>query len=100
IFGHLDVFEREFHVAGNGHVRVERIVLEHHGDVAFGGGHDGDVVFIKCHGAFGGQFQAGQHAQGGGFAAAGGANEDEEFAVLDVQVDVFDRVARGAWVAQ
>ena len=74
--------------------------MEHHGDVAFGGGHGGDVVVIKCHGAFGGQFQTGQHAQGGGFAAAGRAHEDEEFAVVDVQVDVLDRITCGTGIAQ
>jgi hypothetical protein len=35
--------------------------------------------------------QAGQQAQGGGLAAARGADEDQEFLVGDVDVEVVDR---------
>ena len=36
--------------------------------------------------------QACDHAQGGGLAAAGGADQDDQLAVLDVKVEVEDRL--------
>ena len=41
--------------------------------------------------AVGDVLQAGDHPQGGGFPAAGGADEDHELLVLDIQVEVMDR---------
>ena len=40
--------------------------------------------------------EAGEHAQAGRLAATGGADEDEELAVLDLQVELVDRGALGA----
>ncbi len=31
--------QAEGHVLGDRHVRIKRVVLEHHGDAALGGGH-------------------------------------------------------------
>ena len=41
-----------------------------------------------------GRLQAGEAAQGGGLAAPAGTEEDEELALLDLQVQVVDRCGR------
>ena len=79
--------QREGHVLGDGQVRVERVVLEHHGDVAGlrrqvvdPGAADQDV-------ARGDVLEAGEHAEQGGLATAGGADEDDELTLVDVDRD-------------
>ena len=44
IFGPIAVFQRKGHVLKHGHVRIEGIVLKHHGDVAVLGGQFVDQV--------------------------------------------------------
>jgi hypothetical protein len=79
-------------VVGHGHVGVEGVGLEHHGDVAVLGGQGVDHPLADAQGAAGDVLQAGHHAQGGGLAAAGRADQDQELAVGDVQVQVLDGV--------
>ena len=43
-------------------------------------------------------FEAGQHAQRGGLAAAGRADEDEELAIAHLEVELVDRGAGAAGV--
>jgi hypothetical protein len=62
-------------------VRVEGVILEDHGDVAVLGGDVVDALVADVDVAFGDFLEAGDHAEGGGFAAAGGADEDDELAV-------------------
>jgi hypothetical protein len=83
--GHL---EREGHVLGDGHVGVERVVLEDHRDVAVLGREVGDVAVPDVDRAGGHLFQAGEHPQRGGLAAAGGSDEDHELAVLDLEFEI------------
>ena len=78
--------EREAHVLGDRHVRVQRVVLEHHRDVAVLRRDVGDVAVADEDAAGVDLFEAGQHAQRRGLATAGGADEDEEFAVGDLEV--------------
>ena len=69
VVGHVPQFERECHVVENVHVRVEGIVLEHHGDVAVFGR---DVVHhapADGDGAGRDLLQARYHAQRGRLAA-------------------------------
>ena len=47
----------------------------------------GDVAIADQDRALGAVLEAGEHAQGGGLAAAGGADEHHELAVLDVEVE-------------
>src|SRR5665648_795053 len=85
----------EAHVVGDGHVRVQRVVLEHHRDVPVLGLDVGDVAVADQDAAGVDVLQACEHPQGGGLAAAGRPDEDEELAVLDVQVERLDRWALG-----
>ena len=86
--GDLLQLEGEGHVIINGHVGIERVVLEDHGDVAV---LRGDVVHelaVDIKFTLGDLFQTGDHAERRGFAAAGRADEDDEFLVLDVEVEL------------
>ena len=83
--------ERELNVLRHRQVRVQRVALEDHGDVAVLGVDvvhdalaDGDSAAREL-------LQAGHHAQRGRLAAARRAEEHEELAVGDVQRQVIDR---------
>ena len=87
----------EAHVVVHGHVRVERVVLEDHGDVTVLGLNVGDVAVTDEDAAGVDVLQAREHAQGGGLTAAGGANEYEELAIGDLEVE---SVNTGAVIAR
>src|SRR3954469_11004300 len=82
--------EREAHVVGDRHVRVQRVVLEHHGDVPVLGRQVRDVAVTDADGAGVDVLQAREHPQGGGLSAARRADQDEELAVLDVDLERVD----------
>ena len=65
------------------HVRIEREHLEDEGDVALAGGLRADFLAVDVDLARGRQFQPGHHPQRRGLAAARGAEQHEELAVLD-----------------
>ena len=87
----LAQLQTESDVLVNGHVGVQSVALEHHGDVAVLRGNVVDQTAADVHLALGDLLQAGDHAQGGGLAAARGADEDDEFLILDLQVEVGNR---------
>ncbi len=68
--GHAGHDQPVAHVFQHGHVREQRIALEHHRHVAVGGGHSGYVAAADEDRAVAGQFEAGDQAQRGGLAAA------------------------------
>ena len=72
------------------HVRIERIGLEHHGDAAFARIEIGDVLAADEDLAGGRLLEAGNRAQQRRFPAAGRADEDDEFAIADIEVDIGD----------
>ena len=65
---------------------VQRVVLEHHGDVAVLGRGRRDVAVAKVDRPGGEFLEAGQHPQRRRLAAAGRADQHHELAVGDVQV--------------
>ncbi len=75
----------EGQVLGHGHVRVERVVLEHHGDVAVFRRHvvDHAPADGQCAGAY--FLQPGHHPQQGGLAAARRPHQDHQLAVGDIE---------------
>ena len=85
ILRRLAQLQAECHVVVNRHMRIQRIVLEHHGNIAVFRSHfiDQPIADIKL--PFRDFLQPGDHAQSGGFAAAGRADEDDEFLVFDFQ---------------
>ena len=63
---------------------IESVVLEDHGDVAVLGGHVVDQLVADVQLAVGDLLQTGDHAQGGGLTATGGADENDKLLVRDV----------------
>ena len=82
--------EGEAHVVRHGHVGVEGVVLEHHGDVPVLRRNVGDVVVADVDGSVVHLLQTCEHAQRGGLAAARRPDQNEEFSVVDVQRQVID----------
>ena len=88
----------EAHVLGDRHVRVQRVVLEHHRDVAVLRRDVGDIAIADQDVAGVDLFEAGEHAQRGGLSAAGGADENQELAIGDLEVELVDGGARAPGV--
>ena len=88
IVGNLLQTKAESHVLKHRQVRVQGVVLEHHGDVPILGLEVVDHHTVDLHGTLGDFLQTRDHPQGRGFAAAGGADEDHKFLILDVQVEI------------
>ena len=83
--------ERELHVPPHRHVRVQRVALEDHGDVAVLRLDVVDLAAPDLDGAFGRLLEAGDHAQRGRLPAAGRPEQDEELLVGHLQGEVVDR---------
>ena len=84
----LPHLEAEGHVVEDAHMRVERVVLEHHRDVAI---HRREVVHaLRPDPDVAGRdlLEAGDHPQRRGLAAARRPDEDHELPVADVEVHV------------
>ena len=71
-------------------MRVERVALEHHRDVAIFGRHVVHHAVANRNRTGTDLFQAGDHAQGGGLTAARRADQHHELFVGDVQVEAVD----------
>ncbi|MNY17149.1 hypothetical protein D3C86_1504490 [compost metagenome] len=81
-------------------MRIKRIVLKHHGDVALTRREPVDDTVADPHLAVGNAFQPRDHAQRRGFAAAGRADEHDEFAIVDFKVDALDDAKRTVTLVQ
>ena len=90
--------EREGDVRGDGQVRVERVVLEHHRDVAPLRRQVGHVAVADVDGARVDLLEAGEHAQRRRLPGARRADEHHELAVLHVEVERVHRRRRRAGI--
>ncbi len=88
--GHAAHAERKRQVLRHGHVRKQRVVLEHHAHVALVRWHVVDRPAIEEDFPRRGRLEASQHHQAGGFARAGRPEQGEEFAAADVQIQIPD----------
>ena len=90
--GLLDLgnFQRETDVLANGHMRVQRVVLEHHCDVAVARWDVVNEAIADQQFSVGYFFEPSNHAQRGRLAAARGPDKYHEFTVLDVEVERVD----------
>ena len=84
--GHLAHLQRKADVVGHAHGGVERVALEHHGNVAVTRGHAHHVLAADAHFALGGRIQPGNDVEQRGLAAARGPDQDEELARCHVDV--------------
>jgi hypothetical protein len=87
---HLLDLQAVGHVVEHAHVWVQRVVLEHHGNVALG--RLEVVDHPPANGNFAARdfFQAGHHAQQRGLATPRRADDDDEFTVGNVGVHPVD----------
>ena len=88
----LAQLEAEAEVVAHRHVRVERVVLEHHRDVALPRLHVGHVGVADRDRAVGDLLETRDHPQQRRLAAAGGPHQDHELAVGDIERDAVDRL--------
>ena len=89
---HAHGLEAEGEVLPDAHVRVERVGLEDHGELALGRRHLGHVCAVDEDVAAADLLEAGDHPEQRRLAAAGGADEDDELAVVDLEVDAVDHL--------
>ena len=82
--------EAKGHVVVDGHVGVKGVVLEDHGDVAIFGIDIIDDAITDFDVSFADLLQTSDHAQTGTFPTAGGTYQNQEFFVLDIEVDIMD----------
>jgi len=87
---HFLDLQAELDVLRHGHILEQRVVLEDEADIARLGGQVGHVAFVQEDLALVGVRQAGDDVEHGGLAAAAGAEQHEELAVLDLQRNVID----------
>jgi hypothetical protein len=71
-------------------MRKQRVILEHHADVALVGRHIVDGISVQDDVAVGGCFESRQHHQTGGLSGARRPEHGDEFTLLDVQVEILD----------
>ena len=72
-------------------MRPKRVALKHHVDGALVRRQPHDVLPGQQDLPGGGALKAGQHTQQGGLAAAGGTQQGEDLALLDIQCDLIYR---------
>ena len=95
--GKLPFLEPEGDVLPYRHVRPQRVVLEHHSDIAFPRRNPRDVPAVHQHPAGLREGEAGDDAEQRGFARTGGAEQSEELPGLDHEIDIAQhlRLAEG-----
>ena len=81
---HAAVLQPVFHVPPHGHMRVKRVVLEHHGDVAVCRFEIVHHAVADAHLAIGDRLEPRDHPQDCRLATARRAHQHDEFAVGDV----------------
>ncbi len=84
--------QAERHVFEYRHMRIKRIILEHHGDVTILGWHVIDDVAADEDLAGGDLFEPRNHTQRRALSAAGGSHKDDEFVVRNVKADIAHRL--------
>ena len=79
-FPHL---QAERHVVVDAHMRIERIILKHHRDVAIHRRQIVDHLIVDQDAPRGDAFEPGHHAQRRGLAAAGRTDQHDKLLVVE-----------------
>ncbi len=87
----LAALQRELDVPLHGHVRVQRVALEHHRDVAILGLDVVDDAIADADVAVRRILEPRDHPEGGGLPAARRPEKHEEFVVLGLEIEVAHR---------
>jgi hypothetical protein len=90
VLRHLLQLQPEGDVVVDAEVRVERIALEHHRDIAVARGDVVDHAVADAHDALRDVLEPGDHAERRRLAAAGRADEHHELSVLDGEIEIVD----------
>ena len=84
--------QAEGDIVPDGHMGIQGVALEHHGDVPVSGSHVIHPPVPHVQVTAGNGFQACDHAQGGGLVTAGRPQQDQPFAGFDGKVQVPDHL--------
>ena len=90
VLRHPRGFEPERKVLVDCHMRIERVRLKHHRDLALRRRDLVHALAIDAQFATGDLFKARDHAQQRRLATAGGTDEHDELAMPDIEVDAMD----------
>src|SRR5580704_5855719 len=88
---HAAFLQRIGDVLGNRHVRIKSVGLEHHRYIALGRRNVVHYTLPEADGASRRKLEAGEHAQGRRLPAAGGAEQADELARPNVEIEIVDR---------
>ena len=86
--GDLAHFQAEGYVVEHRHMGEKGVALEHEAEVALVQRHVGDVPAVEEDAALVGLREAGDQAEGGGFSAAGGAQQADELPPIHLQIEI------------
>ena len=98
--GDMAAFHSERDVLAHRHRRIERIGLEHHGDVAVLRRDVVDDPSTDFHDPCARAIQPGNDVEQRGFTAAGWSNQHGEFTAFDVEIDPFQHLKLGVPLRQ
>src|SRR6185369_16202385 len=82
--------QRVADVFGDRHVRIERVTLKHHRQVAMLRGYIVNTFAVDQNIARGDRLETGKHSQSRSLAATGWTKQHDEFAVVDLQRQIVD----------
>ncbi len=88
--GELSQAQSQRQVLAYGHVRVERVVLEHHRDVALAWWKIRDVALADANSPCRRRLEAGEDAEYGRLARARTADKHEQLPVRDLEMEILD----------
>ena len=88
--GHSRHLQREPDVLGDGHVRVDRVVLEDVADAPAFRRHRGDVAVVERQSSGRGLHESRDEPERRGLATSRGTDEGEELAIADLEGETVD----------
>src|SRR5215471_18410950 len=80
------------HILIDGHVRVQGVILKHHGDVAFARRQVIDLALTNEEVATGNIFEPGDHPERGALRTAGRPDQHHKLPIVDIEVDALHRL--------